>query len=201
MMKRRANTQKHLKPIALTLLLGCLSVAAVPQEAVTSVSATTPVAPDPGSTPPPAPCTAEEHRQFDFWIGEWDVFGPDGSVAGTNTIESILGGCVLTETWTGAAGGTGRSLNMFYKSDGKWHQTWVDGRGGRLDIAGKLVDGKMTMWGEMPARDGGWVMHKITWHPLEGGDVRQHWQASRDGGTTWKDLFNGTYKRKVAAQQ
>jgi hypothetical protein len=28
-------------------------------------------------TPPPAPCSAPESRQFDFWIGDWDVFTPE----------------------------------------------------------------------------------------------------------------------------
>ncbi len=150
-------------------------------------------------TPPP-PCSAVEHRQFDFWLGEWEVFSPDGSVAGSNRIESILGGCVLEESWTGAAGSRGHSYNMFFERDGKWHQNWVDARGGRLDLSGRLVDGKMILWGEMPARDGGWVLHKITWEPLDGGNVRQHWEASRDGGTTWNDVFDGTYKPKGQAE-
>ena len=25
--------------------------------------------------PPPPACTAAEHHQFDFWIGQWDVWG------------------------------------------------------------------------------------------------------------------------------
>jgi hypothetical protein len=31
-------------------------------------------------SPPPA-CSAAEHRQFDFWIGRWEVFTPDGAVS------------------------------------------------------------------------------------------------------------------------
>ena len=31
------------------------------------------------------PCKARpEYRQFDFWVGEWDVQNPQGQTAGTN---------------------------------------------------------------------------------------------------------------------
>ena len=59
---------------------------------------------------PPAPatkpCSAPPYRQFDFWIGDWDVFSPDGKLAGHNRVESIEGGCGIQENWTGAGGGT-----------------------------------------------------------------------------------------------
>ena len=41
-------------------------------------------------TTAPPPCSGPEHRQFDFWVGEWDVTQPDGTPAGTNRIEIIL---------------------------------------------------------------------------------------------------------------
>lgn len=46
--------------------------------------------------PPPA-CTAAEYRQFDFWIGDWQVFDKTGKQVGTSHIEAILGGCVIAE--------------------------------------------------------------------------------------------------------
>ncbi|MEQ1516386.1 MAG: hypothetical protein ABL931_07860, partial [Usitatibacteraceae bacterium] len=45
------------------------------------------------------PCLSIENRQFDFWIGDWDVTTPDGKLAGTNLIKPILAGCVLHENW------------------------------------------------------------------------------------------------------
>ena len=42
--------------------------------------------------PRPAPCTAPEHRQFDFWIGEWPVKTPDGKVAGANPQQNLNAG-------------------------------------------------------------------------------------------------------------
>jgi len=155
-----------------------------------------PVAPASAQEPPP--CTTAEHRQFDFWIGDWDVTDAGGEPAGRNRIESILDGCVLMESWEGTGGSTGRSLNMFdVRGDGRWHQTWVDGDGGRLDLVGGLdADGRMVLSGKRPGREGGVVRHRITWTPLPDGTVRQHWQASRDDGSTWDDLFDGRYVRR-----
>ena len=39
---------------------------------------------------------------------------------------------------------------------------------------------------------------EIRWEPLEGGDVRQVWRSSRDGGETWSVAFDGRYVREAA---
>jgi hypothetical protein len=45
-----------------------------------------------------APCSDPGYRPFDFWLGKWQVFRPDGKLAGTNRIEKEYGGCVTAET-------------------------------------------------------------------------------------------------------
>ena len=143
----------------------------------------------------PAPCAGPEHRQFDFWLGAWQVETPDGEVAGRNTISRVLNGCALEESWRGAKGSIGKSLNMYYARDGRWHQSWVDGNGGRLDLAGGLdAAGRMVLSGKMPGREGGEVLHEISWEQLGDGAVRQHWRVSRDGGESWQDAFVGIYR-------
>ena len=139
-------------------------------------------------------CTAEEHRQFDFWIGEWRVESRDGSHAGDNTITKSLNGCVLEENWRGVGGSIGKSLNMYWRRDGKWRQSWVDGTGGRLDLIGGLEDGVMVMGMETTGRDGGAVVHEIRWTPQEDGSVTQEWRATTDGGKSWTEQFYGIYK-------
>lgn len=147
----------------------------------------------------PKPCSSAAYRQFDFWLGEWNVLNTEGNFAGTNQITAIQGGCVLFENWAGAKGLTGNSFNMYDAADQKWHQTWVDNRGGRLDLAGGLVDGKMVLEGEAPDRQDPTkrVKHRVSWE-RKGDNVRQLWQASRDGGKTWSVLFDGLYGRARA---
>jgi hypothetical protein len=143
---------------------------------------------------PPAPCNSPEYRQFDFWLGAWRVQDAAGNPAGTNQITSIQGGCVLLENWRGAKNSTGNSFNMYYAADRKWHQTWVDNQGGRLDLAGGLQNGKMVLDGDAPSQKdpGKSVKHRISWE-RKGASVRQLWQASRDDGKTWNVLFDGLY--------
>jgi hypothetical protein len=147
-------------------------------------------------SPPPAPCSAPEHRQFDFWVGEWNVTTPDGKPAGTNRIEKIAGSCALLENWTGAGGGSGKSINFWSPEDGKWHQTWAGSFGSFLFLSGAFADGAMRMEGMSKDAKGKATLERITWTPLAEGRLRQHWQQSADGGKTWTDAFVGLYSRK-----
>lgn len=143
------------------------------------------------------PCSAVEYRQFDFWVGTWEVTNAQGNLAGTNRISSILGGCVLLEEWKSNAGPyAGKSLNVYDAAEGAWHQTWVDSGGLLLQLDGGLVDGRMVLEGTRPGPDGSPVRHRITWEPLDGGDVRQTWDTSADDGATWTTQFDGLYARK-----
>ena len=148
--------------------------------------------------PPPRPpaCASEEYRQFDFWLGTWEVTA-DGQVAGTNNISKHHDGCVIKENWTSTSPFTGSSLNIYDSARGVWHQTWTDSAGTLLQLEGGLEDGAMVLTGERPARDGnGMVTHRISWTPNADGTVRQQWQARREGETEWKALFDGLYRKK-----
>ena len=142
----------------------------------------------------PAPCSAPEHRQFDFWLGDWEVKGPAGKVAGRNSISSIHGGCVLYESWKGIGGVTGTSFNVYDPGKKKWRQTWVDSTGGVLDLEGELRDGRMVL-ASTPASKSD-AINRITWERLPDGRVRQLWETSADGGTTWKVAFDGYYSKQ-----
>lgn len=143
------------------------------------------------------PCMhAPEHRQFDFWVGVWDV-QMGGQPAGTNTVERILDGCVLYENWAGAGGGgTGKSFNFYNSATGKWQQTWVSSTGGVLELHGEFKDGKMLYAGESKLPDGTKVSERLTFFDLGPDRVRQFWEQSRDGGKTWTVAFDGMYLRK-----
>lgn len=146
-----------------------------------------------GPAPARGACPASQHRQFDFWLGEWQVHTRAGKYAGRNSITRTLDGCVLQKRWRGAGGHHGTSVNIYDASRNRWHQTWVDDDGLLLQLDGGLVDGQMMLSGETVAADGARVLHRITRTPLNGHKVRQHWQSSKDGGTTWETAFDGIY--------
>jgi hypothetical protein len=148
------------------------------------------------ATPKPAPCSTEQYRHFDFWIGNWEVKGPKGKVVGHSEIKSILNGCALSESWSSTTGYKGVSYNFFDGARDNWHQTWIGGAGGALYLNGNLKDAKMVLKGQSLTKDGATVAQKITWTPIKDGRVSQHWQVSKDDGKTWTTSFMGYYNKK-----
>lgn len=145
-------------------------------------------------TPPPT--LPPEARQFDFWVGDWEVFSPDGRKAGENRIEKMAGGWGLIENWAGVGGYTGKSLNTWMPHKKQWQQFWI-GVGGALELSGGLnAQGEMVLSGRAPGSEGKETINRITWTPRSDGTVRQHWESSPDGGTSWSTAFDGLYRRK-----
>jgi hypothetical protein len=143
------------------------------------------------------PCAGEEHRQFDFWLGDWDVtVVGNGQVAGTNEISVMLGGCVLHESYSTPTGYVGNSFNAYDQTTGSWHQTWVDNAGTVLKLDGGIVDGKMVLSGPGKDAQGNDIINQITWTPHADGAVQQTWLVSSDGGTSWTTSFDGMYRKK-----
>ena len=141
-------------------------------------------------------CSSASHRQFDFWIGDWDVKRADGRLAGRNIITREHGGCVIHERYTGANGYSGASLNMYDASRKRWHQTWVDNGGLLLDLNGEFRNGQMVLKGESIDSAGKTILGRITWTPRADGTVRQVWEQSSDGCATWTVAFDGIYSKR-----
>ncbi len=145
-------------------------------------------------TPPP-PCSAPEHRAFDFWVGDWNVHGPKGKLAGTNRITSEYGGCVVHERYDTGRGYSGESFNVYDAPRKVWHQSWVDSSGSLLLLEGGVRDGKMVLEGQTTGADATLTKHRITWTPNADGSVRQLWESSNPAGE-WIVAFDGTYTRR-----
>lgn len=143
----------------------------------------------------PPPCSAPEYRQFDFWIGDWEVYVGD-KLAGTNRIDRILDGCVLQENWVGSRGGKGNSFNIYDQATGQWVQTWVDNSGLLVQFRGTYADGKMSLSGSSVGPKGEPTQTKLTFWNNPDGTVRQLWESSSDAGKTWTVMFDGLYRRK-----
>ena len=142
----------------------------------------------------PSSCADLAYRQFDFWLGDWNVTTPDGRLVGREHVEKRYGGCVIQENWTGLRGGTGSSFNIYDANRKVWHQTWVDSMGTLLVLEGGLRHGRMILSGDQVQKDGGHILNRITWIPGRK-TVQQVWDVSKDGGKTWKVIFDGVYKQ------
>lgn len=150
------------------------------------------------------PCMHDPRfREFDFWVGDWDV-RPTGTPAvgpaSRNTVTLEDDGCVVMEHWKAISGGTGQSFNIFDRSFGVWRQTWVDASGGQHDYRGSLQDGNMVLVGDTPVPGGkmGRIPTKLTLFHISKDSVRQFSQTSSDGGKTWQVSYDLMYVRRPA---
>lgn len=152
------------------------------------------------------PCLyGHQYRDFDFWLGRWEVYGNDnktGPMYGHNTITQTEQGCLIMEQWQGVTGTTGTSMNYYDGIQQKWVQHWVSGGGTVIDYSGGLIHinddtQAMRLVGKIyyaatqqspQIRD-----FRGTWTPLKNGAVRQFFEESVDGGNTWYTWFDGYY--------
>ncbi len=144
----------------------------------------------------PAPCSAPEYRQFDFWVGEWEVFNPKGSKVGDSRIERIVGDCVLLENYAGRKGYEGKSFNIYNAGKKQWQQFWADNAGAVLEFSGSFRADTLEYLASTTDTAGVITLHRLTFVPVTRDSVRQFWEQSTDGGKKWGVAFDGRYVRK-----
>lgn len=143
-------------------------------------------------------CDSPEARQFDFWVGEWDLaYVEDGRAATSRSrITKILGGCALLEEFSGPPGTRleGRSLTTFDRVSRRWKQTWVDNTASYLDFTGGWADGRMVLTREARIT-GGRFLQRMVYRDIHPDSLKWLWQRSDDEGHTWTTLWEIDYKR------
>lgn len=140
---------------------------------------------------PSSKCASAEHRQFDFWAGDWDAYGLDegNKLVARTRVDVILEGCALLEVYEQLDGLTGRSFSIYDSTRRTWHQSWVTSRGQLLTLEGRFQDGRMTLTGTDRSANGRATLIRGIWRRAEGG-VRETAETSEDRGKTWKPAFD-----------
>ena len=147
-------------------------------------------------------CTsASPFHPFDFWLGSWDVYVA-GNPVGSNEIGPILHGCAFVERWTDVNGGKGESLFYYLPSGQTWKQIWVTdspfARGGVKEKT--MLSNNCTVpvifQGSYPVSADLTFLDRTTLSPIDENTARQLIEISRDGGVTWKSVFDAVYLRK-----
>ena len=159
------------------------------------------------ATPPSSlpPCESEDHKAFDFWVGEWEVSPNQEGAAkvADSRIEKLYAGCGVRENWMPLSGGNGGSLNSL-GADGLWHQRWVGSGGATVDfVGGPAGENIMVLNGYWPgaAGPGSNPLVRMTYTLREDGSVRQHGEGSTDHGLTWATSFDFIYRPKADASE
>jgi hypothetical protein len=152
----------------------------------------------------PAGCTSEESRQFDFWLGEWDV-SPSGASSGAIIAESSITlidqGCVIMEHWRPFAAAHGHSLNMYDPATQSWHQSWMAASPLRTEYRGAFSNGVMSFEALTPLpgvpED---ARSRMNFQRIDENTVRQWGEQLNAGETEWTVTWDLTYRRRAGTR-
>ncbi|MCO6510054.1 MAG: hypothetical protein J5I65_04605 [Aridibacter famidurans] len=153
--------------------------------------------------------TNDPARQFDFWIGEWDVNlrvqQPDKTWKdqhkATARIYSILGGKAILELWSeGKDGINGYSLRYYNPQKKKW-DLWLNwagkNRSGTNGLEGEFRHGRGEFFAERKQEDGSTRISRYTFSDITENSLRWDDGYSTDGGKTWASNWIMEFTRKA----
>ncbi len=144
-------------------------------------------------------CNAPEFSQFDFWIGEWDLYWED-SLRGTNTVRKGLDNCSIEENFSEFNDGLqGKSWSVYNPKKQKWQQTWIDNKGSYLLFEGALKGDTMTLQHEKTTTTGEQILFQMLFHHIKPDSFDWAWQRSKDKGRTWETQWQIHYQRHLPA--
>lgn len=141
------------------------------------------------ATDTPAACADPEHRQFDFWVGRWDVYPTGGTELIARSVVEKVYGCGIREEWTPLAGHAGGSLGVYVPGQRRWEQFWIDSGGSRTLFTGGRDGKAMVVRGESAGR-----LVRMSYSRNADGSVRRKAVRSNDDGRTWKPDHDFTYR-------
>ena len=151
-----------------------------------------------------------ESRQFEFWVGRWDVNlrikQPDGtwpaqSVRADAKIFSVLDGKAILELWDSQPI-KGFSLRWFDSAADEW-KLWLNwpgpGRSGSSGLAGTFRHGRGEFFSERGNPDGTTTTSRYTFSDITPTSLRWDDAYSTDGGATWRHQWVMEFSRTEQA--
>ena len=155
-------------------------------------------------TPPSAPpsCADATYRQFDFWVGDWDLSFDNGNGqvghAANHITKDEFGGCVIAEHFQQPdTGYKGASWSIYDGPTGKWRQTWVDNQGGVFVLTGGPVTGQPYAFElkTVDVRGPTKTFKRMIWQDVTPDSLTWRWQSLEPDGS-WKDAWVLKYQRR-----
>jgi hypothetical protein len=174
------------------------------------------VAPAVSPAPDPSACATAEARQFDFWLGDWQIDQQirqaDGSwlhLPARTSVTSVLDGCALLEHWEGDVKFywekmdaiehmEGLSVRSYDPEAGEWCIHWMDSRHPRFGppFCGRFAGGRgdFVQERETPA---GTRRTRIRFSETGDGGVRWELAIGAPEGASWTPLWVMDMKRRA----
>lgn len=145
------------------------------------------------------PCDSiANYRQFDFWVGEWNVY-QNGKKIAESSITPTQGNCGILEDYRPLNYAGGNSISYYDSADGSWKQNWVaNGRVSHYVEPENYSEGEMQLIAKHTDKEGRPFQLRMIYYYDENADtVRQVMDRSTDEGETWTTVFDGLYQRKI----
>ncbi|MBC8064906.1 MAG: hypothetical protein H7Y17_08760 [Chlorobia bacterium] len=139
-------------------------------------------------------------KHLDFWVGEWKVVDTTPNAKnppGTNSIKKIYGGKVVHENFKMGAF-EGQSWSVFNPRLKVWQQTWVDNSGGYLDMT-SLKAGNNLAIQTIKKEKAPMSANRMVFSGVKPNSFTWRWEATTDGGKTWKLSWQLQYTRNKPA--
>ena len=157
---------------------------------------------------PVSPALSAEARQFDFWIGEWDVNlrvrQNDLTWADQHRAQAkvypILSGKAVLELWSEdqVSGIKGYSLRYFDQTRDEW-VLWLNwpsaNRSGSSSLAGTFRHRRGNFFSTSVAADGTETTSRFSFSDISPDSFRWDDAFSTDGGATWRDNWIMEFSR------
>lgn len=147
-------------------------------------------------------CETPQHHQFDFWLGEWQVFdAATNQLVAFDRIEKLYEGCIVQQSMNFVTdlyrrpGATyrlaGISVNRY---DGEaWMEMWADNQWGAIALRGAPEAGAaMVLKTITPSRHRDL---KIVWEQHAEGSVRILQYVAPAGSGKWQKYGDLIYRR------
>lgn len=164
-------------------------------------------------------CSGAAHRQFDFWVGDWEVeqeiLTREGSyleLPARSSVRRVLDGCALLERWQGRVQFfwegmpepeplEGLSVRSYDEEIGGWRIHWMDSRDPTFGppFVGGFDGDTGTFTRETVGRDGAVLMSRIRFVRLDAERVDWDLSVSTDAGASWTALWRMRFRRASSA--
>lgn len=144
-------------------------------------------------------CSSHEkpYCDFDFVVGKWDFFTPDGTKVGEQVYTKREEGCLIVEEWTMQNGSTGMGMSFVDPKTGLWRQVWMSPMF-HIDYSGGLDEtGAMVLEGTIYPNNGKESSPvRGIWAKQSDGSIKQEFYTYQETTDEWKVLFAGYTRRQ-----
>ena len=139
-------------------------------------------------------CSSEKapYRDFDFVIGTWDFYTPDGTKIGKQTYTKREKGCLILEEWELNSGETGMGMSFVDPETGLWRQVWMS-PSFHIDYSGGIdKNGAMVLKGKIYPNNGDKSSPvRGIWAKQPNGTIKQEFFILDEESNNWQLLFAG----------